>query len=167
MKITWCPPICGKGKKQVKERAVKKIERNKDEKVLKKLMPKRFWKWKKVFEKKKSERMSVQKAWDHAIELKEGFTPKKGKVYSLSREEKEEVQVFIENQLRKGYIQPSKSPQTSPVHFVAKKDGTRRMVQDYCYINQWTIKNNYSLPLIADILDGVGKRKVFTKLDLR
>ena len=29
------------------------------------------------------------------------------------------------------------------------------------------IKNGYSLPLIADILDGVGKRKVFTKLDLR
>ena len=29
------------------------------------------------------------------------------------------------------------------------------------------IKNGYPLPLIADILDGVGKRKVFTKLDLR
>ena len=29
------------------------------------------------------------------------------------------------------------------------------------------IKNGYHLPLIADILDGVGKRKVFTKLDLR
>jgi len=41
------------------------------------------------------------------------------------------------------------------------------MVQDYRYINQWMIKNRYPLPLIADILDGVGKRKVFTKLDLR
>jgi len=28
-------------------------------------------------------------------------------------------------------------------------------------------KNRYLLPLIADILDGVRKRKVFTKLDLR
>jgi len=55
----------------------------------------------------------------------------------------------------------------SPVHFVAKKDGKRRMVQDYHHINQWTIKNRYPLPLIVDILDGVGKRKVFTKLDLR
>jgi len=111
--------------------------------------------------------MPVRKAWDHAIELKEGFLPKKGKVYSLSREEREEVQAFVEDQLRKGYICPSKSPQTSPVHFVAKKDRKRRMVQDYRYINQWTIKNRYPLPLIADILDGVGKRKVFTKLDLR
>jgi len=40
-------------------------------------------------------------------------------------------------------------------------------VQNYQHINQWTIKNGYPLPLIADILDGVGKRKVFTKLDLR
>ena len=99
--------------------------------------------------------------------MKKGFIPKKGKVYSLSREEKEEVQAFVEDQLRKGYICPSKSPQTSPVHFVAKKNGTWRMVQDYQHINQWTIKNGYPLPLIADILDGVGKRKVFTKLDLR
>jgi len=29
------------------------------------------------------------------------------------------------------------------------------------------IKNRYLLSLIADILDGVGKKKVFTKLDLR
>jgi len=50
---------------------------------------------------------------------------------------------------------------------VAKKDGKRRMVQDYRHINQWTVKNGYPLPLIVDILDGVGKRKVFTKLDLR
>jgi len=82
------------------------------------------------------ERILVQKTWDHAIELKEGFMPRKGKVYSLSREEREEVQKFIEDQLRKGYIQSSKSPQTSPVHFVAKKDGTQRMVQDYQYLNQ-------------------------------
>jgi len=61
----------------------------------------------------------------------------------------------------------SKSSQTLPVHFVAKKDETYRMVQDYHHINQWTIKNRYPLPLIADILDGVGKRKVFMKLDLR
>jgi len=40
------------------------------------------------------------------------------------------------------------------------------MVQDYHHVNQWTVKNGYLLPLIADILDGVEK-KVFTKLDLR
>jgi len=119
-----------------------------------------------VLGKAESERMLVQKPWDHAIELKESFVPRKGKVYSLSRDEREEVQVFVEDQLRKGYIWPSKSPQMSPVHFVAKKDGKRRIVQDYQHINEGTIKNVYPLPLISDILDVVGMKKVFTKLDL-
>jgi len=147
-----------------RKRKVKRTEKDEDEEVLRELVPKRFWKWKKVFGKRE---LPVRKAWDHAIELKEVFTPKKGKVYSLSREEREEVQAFVKDQLRKGYIRPSKSLQTSLVHFVAKKDSKRRMVQDYCHINQWTVKNRYLLPLIANILNGVGKRKVFTKLDLR
>ena len=119
-----------------------------------------------MFGKAEPERMLVWKPWDHAIKLKEDFIPRKGKVYSLSRDEREEVQAFVEDQLRKGYIQPSKSPQTLPVHFVAKKDRKKRMVQDYWHINEGTIKNAYPLPLIADILDGVGTKKVFTKLDL-
>ena len=108
----------------------------------------------------------MQKPWDHTIELKEEFVPRKEKVYLLSRDERKEVQAFVEDQLRKSYIQLSKSPQTLPVHFVAKKDGKRRMVQDYQHINKGTIKNAYPLPLILDILDGVGTRKVFTKLAL-
>jgi len=94
-----CLPICGKRNQEEKKKEVKKIEKDKDEETLRKLVPKRFWKWKKVFGKKESERMPVQKAWDHAIELKEGFLPKKGKVYLLSREEREEVQAFVEDQL--------------------------------------------------------------------
>ena len=41
--------------------------------------------------------MSARKPWDHAIELKEGFVSRKGKVYSLLREKREEVQTFVEN----------------------------------------------------------------------
>ena len=107
----------------------------KEGKIVEKLVSRRFWKWKKVFGKKEPERMSTRKPWNYTIELKEGFVPRKGKVYSLSKQEREEVQVFVEDQLWKGYIQPSKLPQTLPVHFVAKKDGKRRMVQDYHYIN--------------------------------
>jgi len=131
VKMTCCPLIYGREKQKEGRKKTRRMEKNEDEETLRKLVPQKFWKWKKVFGKRESERMPVQKTWDHTIELKEGFMPKKGKVYSLSREEKEEVQTFVEDQLRKGYIRPSKSPQTSPVHFVAKKDGTQRMVQDY------------------------------------
>ena len=87
--------------------------------------------------------------------------------YPLSREEREEIREFIQEQLRKGYIQLSKSPQTVPVFFVGKKDGKKRMVQDYRYLNEWTIKNNYPLLLISDVLENIGMKKVFTKIDLR
>ena len=92
------------------------------------MVPRWFHKYLKVFEKKDSERMPMRKAWNHIIDLREGFMPKKGKIYPLSRVEREEVQEFVKNQLRKGYIRPSKSPQMSPVFFVPKKDGKKRMV---------------------------------------
>ena len=70
----------------------------------------------------------MRKVWDYAIKTKERFMPRKKKVYLLSREEREEVREFIQEQLRKGYIQPSKSLQTVPVFFMGKKDGKKRMV---------------------------------------
>jgi len=81
-----------------------------------------------VFEKKDSERMPMRKAWDHVIDLRERFVLKKGKIYPLLRVEREEVQEFVKDQLRKGYIRLSKSPQMSLVFFVPKKDGKKRMV---------------------------------------
>ena len=111
--------------------------------------------------------MSTRKLWDHAIDVKEGFMPRKGKVYPLSREEREEVREFVKEQLRKGYIWPSKSPQIVPVFFVGKKDRKKRIVQDYRYLNEWTIKNNYPLLLISDVLENIGTKKLFTKMNLR
>ena len=137
------------------------------EEKVKKLLPERFHKWIKMFGKKQLERMPTRKLWDHAIDVKEGFMPRKGKVYPLSREEREKVREFVKKQLRKSYIWPSKSPQTVLVFFVGKKDGKKRMVQNYRYLNEWMIKNNYLLPLISDILENIGTKKLFTKMDLR
>ena len=130
------------------------------------MVPQRFHKYLKMFEKKDSERMLMRKAWDHAIDFREGFVPKKDKIYPLSRVEREEVQEFVKDQLRKRYIRPLKSPQTSPVFFVLKKDRKKRIVQDYRYLNSWMVKNNYPLPLISDLIDSIGKKKMFTKMDL-
>ena len=71
---------------------------------VKKMVPKKFHQWIKIFSKKQSERMPTRKVWDHAIEMKEGFVPWKRKVYPLSREERKEVREFIKGQLQKGYI---------------------------------------------------------------
>ena len=69
--------------------------------------------------------------------------------------------------MRKEYIRPSKSPQTLPVFFVGKKDGSKQMVMDYHNLNSQTVKNNYLLPLITELIDNIGSKKVFTKINLR
>jgi len=60
-----------------------------------------------------------------------------------------------------------KSLQTSPVFFVGKKDGSKRMVIDYHNLNDQTVKNNYPLLLITELINKMGSKKVFTKMDLR
>ena len=73
----------------------------------------------------------------------------------------------MEDQLRKGYIRPLKSPQMSPVFFVGKKDRSKRMMMDYHNLNSQIVKNNYPLLLITELIDNMGNKKVFTKMDLR
>ena len=51
--------------------------------------------------------------------------------------------------------------------FVSKKDHKKRMFTDYHYLNDWTMKNAYPLPLISEIINKIKKAKVFTKLDLQ
>jgi len=63
-----------------------------------------------VFGKVESERIPTRKIWDHAIDLKEIFKLRKGRIYPLFKNKREEVQNFVNSQLRKGYIRPSKSP---------------------------------------------------------
>jgi len=98
--------------------------------AIEEIVPRRFHKYLKVFKKKDSERMPTRKTWNHTIDLREGFVPKKGKIYPLSRVEREEVQEFMKDQLRKGCIRPSKSPQMSLVFFVPKKDGARLLIPE-------------------------------------
>jgi len=186
VRMTRCPPLCGKivrikGKKEAREDEKKIVrwavdekkdwgreeEMEADHKKVEEMVPERFHEWLKVFGKVESERMLVRKAWDHAIDLNNDFKASKARVYPLFRNEKEEVQKFVNEHLKEGYIRPSKSPQTSPVFFVGKKDGGKRMVMDYRRLNKQTVKNNYPLPLITDLVDSMGNKRIFTKMDLR
>jgi len=48
-----------------------------------------------------------------------------------------------------------------------KKDGGKHMVIDYHRLNKQTVKNNYPLPLITNLVDSMGNKKLFTKMDLQ
>ena len=73
------------------------------EKSVEDMVPTRFHKYLLGFKKKESECLALCKPWDHVIKTKSGFQPKKSKVYALSPKEQEEVDDFINEQLRKGY----------------------------------------------------------------
>ena len=111
-------------------RALEAQQEKPKEKTPEELVPKEYHKFLKVFLKKESKCMPLWKPWDRTIDLKDTFKPKKGHIIPLSPAE-QEVTVFLDDQLKKGYIRPSKSLQTSLVFFVPKKDGKKRMVQDY------------------------------------
>ena len=88
-------------------------------------------------------------------------------MYLLSRKKRKEVYEFIKEQLWKRYVRPLKLPDIALVFFVGKKSSKKRIVQDYKYLNKWTIKNNYSLSLIWNIVENIGTKKLSTKLDLQ
>ena len=119
-----------------------------------------------VFDKAQTNQLPPSRSYDHAIELKSDFVPKNCKVYPLTLKEEETLDIFLQENLEKGFIRPSTSPQASPFFFVGKKDGTLRPIQDYRLLNKATIKNTYLLPLVSDLLDQIKGYKFFTKLDL-
>ena len=67
----------------------------KSEEEAKNLVPKHFHKQIQVFGKKTSEWMPIRKLWDHAIDMKKEFVPRKGKMYLLSKKERKEMHEFI------------------------------------------------------------------------
>jgi transposase InsO family protein len=131
------------------------------------LVPKQYHDYKKVFDEEASKRLPKHKAWDHAIDLKEGITPYAGKAYPIDNKQRAALETFIQENVDKGYIRPSTSPWAAPFFFVGKKDGKLRPCQDYRELNERTIPNKYPLPLIPELIDQLKDARIFTKLDLR
>src|SRR5271163_1398017 len=150
------------------ELAIKENEKGgKKEISMEELVPEDLHDFLDVFNEKQADRFPDSRPWDHKIEMKEGFEPKSFKVYNLTPIEQTELDKFLKENLDKGYIRPSQSPMASPFFFVTKKDGRLRPCQDYRYLNDWTIKNAYPLPLISEIMDKLKGAKYFTKFDVK
>jgi len=132
------------------------------------VVPQEYQKYHKVFSEEESKRYPPKRIWDHAIEFKEGAPDAVDcKVYPLNQVEDDTVQEFVKTELQKGYIHVSKSPFASPFFFIRKKDGKLRPVQDYRKINALTVRNQYPLPLISDLIHDLSNAHIYTKLDVR
>ena len=91
---------------------------------------------------------------------------KSSKVYPLSPVEQKELDTFLEENLHTGCIWPSKSPMTTLVFFIKKKDSSIWLVQGYWALNSMMIKNKYPLPLIFKLISQLCRAKYFTKLNI-
>jgi hypothetical protein len=131
-------------------------------------IPKEYQRFAKVFSEEESQRFPPSCSCDHAINFKPGAPDTIDcKVYPMTQIEDEALDTFIDKQLEKGYIRPSKSQYASSFFFIKKKDRKLRPVQDYRKINMWTIRNQYPLPLIGDLICNLGGATIFMKFDIR
>ena len=112
--------------------------------------------------------MPIQKLYNHAIDFVEGTTlPKPAKVYLLSLVERNSLDIWINKELRKGYIWLSTSPIAALFFFVKKYNGSLQPVMDYRALNGITVKNYYPISRIANLIESLSKASIFTKIDLR
>ena len=79
----------------------------------------------------------------------------------------DEVRDHIQQQLSAGIIRKSHSPYSSNIVLVRKKNGQLRICIDYRQLNSRTVKDNYALPRIDEILQSLSGNRYFSVLDMK
>ncbi|SOV09010.1 uncharacterized protein UDID_18230 [Ustilago sp. UG-2017a] len=130
-------------------------------------IPKPYQHLRDVFDEVEADKLPHHTEHDLHLELIEGGKPPQGPLYLKGPKEMTELRRYLDENLKKGFIRPSKSPARSPVLFVPKKDGGLRLCVDYRGLNEITVKNRAPLPLIEEQLFLLRKARIYTKLDLR
>ena len=101
--VTLTPDILIRAKTSISQSLAHEHE-TKEEKTFEDLVPKEYHNFRSIFKKKASERFPESRPWDHRIELKDTFVPKRVKLYPLGLKEEEEMNKFIYENLKKGFI---------------------------------------------------------------
>jgi hypothetical protein len=131
-------------------------------------VPEEYREFSKVFSEQESKQLPEHKPYNHWIDLKPNAPETlRAKVYPMPVNKQAELDQFLAENLWKGYIVPLKSPMSSPVFFIKKKDGKLWLIQDYQKLNDITVKNCYPLPLALDIINQLRGARYFTKFNVR
>jgi hypothetical protein len=120
-----------------------------------------------MFDEVFSKNLPLYRLYDHTITIKDGKESPFGALYGMTQEELRALKEYIEDNIKKVFIQASSSPTGAPILFVKKADGSLHLCVDYRGLNKVTIKNRSPLLLIRETLNYLAKAKWYTKLDLR
>ena len=105
--------------------------------------------------------------WDYKIEIVDGKNPSFSKIYPLNRLQLKTLREYLNEMLRKGYIQCLISLVGYPVMFVLKKNGKLRLYVDYRMLNAIIKKDQTLLPLTNELKDRLAGSNIFTALNLK
>lgn len=104
---------------------------------------------------------------DHRIHLLPNTPPVVIHPYRYPQLQKDELEAQCAQMLQQGIIRPSTSPFSAPVLLVKKQDATWCFCVDYRALNDHTVKDKFSIPVVEELLDELHGAKYFSKLDLR
>ncbi len=120
-----------------------------------------------VFSKNETLSLPAHRPYNCAIGLLPGAPLPSGRLYNLSRPEREAMEKYISDSQAAEIIRPSSSPLGVGFFLADKKDKTLRPCIDFRGLNNITVKNKYPQPLINSAFELLQDARIFTKLDLR
>ena len=129
-------------------------------------MPKEFHNFLDVFDRKAAEVLSLNRTYDHKIEIDSDEPLPKSQLYLMSQFKLQRMKKYLKENLWKGFITSSNASYASLILFAQKSNDDLRFCVDYWKLNALTKKDQYLLPLINKTLTQMTGCKFITKFDI-
>ena len=129
-------------------------------------LPAEYHEYLDVFDRSQASKLPPHRPYDHKIELAGDAAPPQSRAYRMSPYKLQKVKEYLNENLSKGFITPSKAAYSSPVLFTMKANGDLRFCVDYRKLNALTKRNRYPLPLIEEVIGKILGCKHLTRLDI-
>jgi len=128
---------------------------------------KEYQKYKILFEKESDQKtLFKHQSWNHKIKLVDNKKLMKQFIYSLLTEKLNALQQYLKENMWKEFIKELQSSAEYSILFVLKLNKSLKLCVDYRALNNITIKNSYSLSLIAELQNRLQSAQWFTKFNI-